>query len=170
MPAAFFLRSLNKDKELTGLIQTLYGSKPFDIITVTKRVSLEHTRRQNNSEEVLFNKPSTRKDDEKKNPKAHDNQSRGKRRNKKKKADPKPPCNYKVLSLSQCMEQLEKLILSNHSTVPTRNQPAHAVSSPEETIDPQENSESDTYYLPIEGFITDHQDRSQKIYLDSRYG
>ncbi|MBW0533514.1 hypothetical protein O181_073229 [Austropuccinia psidii MF-1] len=36
MAAAFFLCSLNKEKELTGLIQTLYYSKPFDIITVTK--------------------------------------------------------------------------------------------------------------------------------------
>ncbi|MBW0536603.1 hypothetical protein O181_076318 [Austropuccinia psidii MF-1] len=77
MEAAFFLCSLNKDKELTGLIQTLYDSKPFDIITVTKRVSLEHTRRQNNCEEVLFNKPSTSKDDYKKNPKAHDNHQEG---------------------------------------------------------------------------------------------
>ncbi|MBW0535832.1 hypothetical protein O181_075547 [Austropuccinia psidii MF-1] len=135
MEAAFFLRSLNKDKELTGLIQTLYDSKPFDIITVTKRVSLEHTRRQNHSEEVLFNKPSTSKEDDKKQ-----------------------------------MERLEKLILANHPTTPKGNQPAHAVSSPEETMDPQDNSESDTYYLPIEGFSTDHQDRSQKIYLNSGCG
>ncbi|MBW0513267.1 hypothetical protein O181_052982 [Austropuccinia psidii MF-1] len=170
MAAAFFLCSLNKDMELTGMIQNLYNSKPFDIITVMKRVSLEHTRCQNHSEEVLFNKPSTRKEDDKKGPKAHDNKSRGKRRNKKKKADSKPAGNDKNLSLSQRMEQLEKLILANHSTMPKRNQPAHALSSPEETIDPQDNSESDTYYLPIEGFITDHQDRSQKIYLDSGCG
>ncbi|MBW0501637.1 hypothetical protein O181_041352 [Austropuccinia psidii MF-1] len=170
MAAAFFLRSLNKDKELTGLIQTLYDSKPFDIITVTKHVSLEHTRRQNHSEEVLFNKPSTSKEDDKKVPKAHDNQSRGKRRNKKKKADPKPTGNDRNPSLSQRMERLEKLILANHSTTPKGSQPAHAVSSPEETMDPQDNSESDMYYLPIEGFITDHRDRSQKIYLDSGCG
>ncbi|MBW0542895.1 hypothetical protein O181_082610 [Austropuccinia psidii MF-1] len=170
MAAAFFLCSLNKAKELTGLIQTLYDSKPFNIITVMKQVSLEHTRRQNHSEEVLFNKPSTSKEDDKKVPKAHDNQSRGKRRNKKKKADSKPTGNDRTPSLSQRMERLEKLILSNHPTMPKGNQPAHAVLSPEETMDPQDNSESDTYYLPIEGFITDHQDRSQKIYLDSGCG
>ncbi|MBW0557745.1 hypothetical protein O181_097460 [Austropuccinia psidii MF-1] len=163
MAAAFFLRSLNKDKELTGLIQTLYDSKLFDTITVTKRVSLEHTRHQNHSEEVLFNEPSTSKEDDKKVPEAHENQSRGKRKTKKKKADSKPTGNDRNPSLSQRMERLEKLILANHPTTPKGNQPAHAVSSPEETMDPQDNSEADTYYLPIEGFITDHQDRSQKI-------
>ncbi|MBW0551622.1 hypothetical protein O181_091337 [Austropuccinia psidii MF-1] len=145
-------------------------SKPFDIITVTKQVSLEHKRNQNHSEEVLFNKPSTSKEDDKKGPKAHDNQSRGKRRNKKKKEDSKPASNDKNPSLSQRMEQLKKLILSNPSTRPKRDQPEHIVSSPQETNDPQQKSESDTYYLPIKGFITDHQDRSQKIYLDSGCG
>ncbi|MBW0563067.1 hypothetical protein O181_102782 [Austropuccinia psidii MF-1] len=123
----------------------LWKLKPFDIITVTKRVSLEHTRRQNHSEEVLFNKPSTRKEDYKKGPEAHDNQSREKRRNKKKKADFKPSGNDKNPSLSQWMERLEKLILANHSNMPKGNQPAHPLSIPEESIDPQDNSESDTY-------------------------
>ncbi|MBW0533516.1 hypothetical protein O181_073231 [Austropuccinia psidii MF-1] len=90
--------------------------------------------------------------------------------NKKKKEDSKPASNDKNPSLSQQMERLEKLILSNHLTMPKRDQPSHVVSSPEETIDPQDNSESDTYYLCIKRFITDHQDRSQKIYLDSGCG
>ncbi|MBW0479220.1 hypothetical protein O181_018935 [Austropuccinia psidii MF-1] len=51
-----------------------------------------------------------------------------------------------------------------------RNQQAHTMSSPEKKIDTQDNSESYMYYLPIEGFITDHQDRSQKIYLESGCG
>ncbi|MBW0587547.1 hypothetical protein O181_127262 [Austropuccinia psidii MF-1] len=92
-----------------------------------KQVSLEHTRRQNHSEEVLLNKPSTSKEDDKKGPKVHDNQSRGKRRNKKKKADSKPAGNDKNPSLSQRMELLENLILIDQLTTPKRNQPAHAL-------------------------------------------
>ncbi|MBW0481647.1 hypothetical protein O181_021362 [Austropuccinia psidii MF-1] len=109
MAAAFFLCSFSKDKELTGLIQTLYDSKPFDIITVKKQVSLEHTRRQNDSEEVLFNKPSTSKEDDKKGPKAHDNQSRGKRRNEKKKADSKPGYRY-ILALLDDFSRFNRIV------------------------------------------------------------
>ncbi|MBW0531887.1 hypothetical protein O181_071602 [Austropuccinia psidii MF-1] len=54
--------------------------------------------------------------------------------------------------------------------MPKGNQSAHTVSSPEETIGPQDNSESDTYYLPIKVFIANNQERSQKIYLDSGCG
>ncbi|MBW0466238.1 hypothetical protein O181_005953 [Austropuccinia psidii MF-1] len=42
--AAFFIRSLNKDQDLSGLIQTLYDIKPFDLNSVLNRVAVEHFR------------------------------------------------------------------------------------------------------------------------------
>ncbi|MBW0548998.1 hypothetical protein O181_088713 [Austropuccinia psidii MF-1] len=40
--AAFFIRSLNQDKELTGLVQMLYNIKPFEFTSVMNRVEVEH--------------------------------------------------------------------------------------------------------------------------------
>ncbi|MBW0564023.1 hypothetical protein O181_103738 [Austropuccinia psidii MF-1] len=52
--AAFFLRSLDQDKDLSGLIQTMYNIKPFELLPITKQVALEHSRRRNSPEEILF--------------------------------------------------------------------------------------------------------------------
>ncbi|MBW0497800.1 hypothetical protein O181_037515 [Austropuccinia psidii MF-1] len=42
--AAFFIRSLNQDRDLSGLIQTLYNIKHFDLNSVLNRVAVEHCR------------------------------------------------------------------------------------------------------------------------------
>ncbi|MBW0533910.1 hypothetical protein O181_073625, partial [Austropuccinia psidii MF-1] len=59
--AAMFIQSLNGDKDLTRLVQTLYDIKPFTPAAVISRVSIEHSRRQPN-EQALFvgssNKPN----------------------------------------------------------------------------------------------------------------
>ncbi|MBW0480304.1 hypothetical protein O181_020019 [Austropuccinia psidii MF-1] len=51
--AATFIQSLNGDRELTGLVQTLYNIKPFTPAVVISRVAIEHSRRQPN-EQALF--------------------------------------------------------------------------------------------------------------------
>ncbi|MBW0534081.1 hypothetical protein O181_073796 [Austropuccinia psidii MF-1] len=57
MAAAFFLQSLDNDKELCSLCQTLYDIKPFELSTITDRVSIEHTRRESfNDQALLFDK------------------------------------------------------------------------------------------------------------------
>ncbi|MBW0555437.1 hypothetical protein O181_095152 [Austropuccinia psidii MF-1] len=53
MAAAFFLQSLNQDKDLSSLVQNLYNVQPFDVMTITKRVALEQSRRENIYSEAL---------------------------------------------------------------------------------------------------------------------
>ncbi|MBW0507980.1 hypothetical protein O181_047695 [Austropuccinia psidii MF-1] len=48
-----FILSLNGDKELTRLVQTLYNIKPFTPVAVISQVAIEHSRRQPN-EQALF--------------------------------------------------------------------------------------------------------------------
>ncbi|MBW0555045.1 hypothetical protein O181_094760 [Austropuccinia psidii MF-1] len=54
MAAAFFLQSLDNDKELSSLCQTLYDIKPFNLNTITDRVSIEHSRRQTTYDQALL--------------------------------------------------------------------------------------------------------------------
>ncbi|MBW0523787.1 hypothetical protein O181_063502 [Austropuccinia psidii MF-1] len=42
--AAFFICSLNQDRELSGLLPTLYNITPFELNTVLNRVVVEHCR------------------------------------------------------------------------------------------------------------------------------
>ncbi|MBW0593118.1 hypothetical protein O181_132833 [Austropuccinia psidii MF-1] len=46
MAPAMFIRSLNSDRELTGLIQTFYDISPFTLLSVVNRAAIEHSRRQ----------------------------------------------------------------------------------------------------------------------------
>ncbi|MBW0562283.1 hypothetical protein O181_101998 [Austropuccinia psidii MF-1] len=54
MAAAFFLQSLDNDKELSSLCQTLYDIKPFNLNTITDRVSIEHSQRQTTFDQALM--------------------------------------------------------------------------------------------------------------------
>ncbi|MBW0538333.1 hypothetical protein O181_078048 [Austropuccinia psidii MF-1] len=54
MAAAFFLQSLDNDKELSILCQTLYDIKPFNLNTITDRVSIEHSRQQTTYDQALL--------------------------------------------------------------------------------------------------------------------
>ncbi|MBW0481243.1 hypothetical protein O181_020958 [Austropuccinia psidii MF-1] len=56
MAAIFFLYSLDTDKELSNLCQTLYDLKPFTLSAVTDRVAFEHSRRKTDSVLLLANK------------------------------------------------------------------------------------------------------------------
>ncbi|MBW0533865.1 hypothetical protein O181_073580, partial [Austropuccinia psidii MF-1] len=52
--AAFFIRSLNQDRDLSGLVQTLYDITPFDLNTVMNRVAVEHCRRGSPVDQALL--------------------------------------------------------------------------------------------------------------------
>ncbi|MBW0512682.1 hypothetical protein O181_052397 [Austropuccinia psidii MF-1] len=54
MAAAFFLQSLDQDKDLSSLVQNFYNLQPFDVMTITKRVALEQSGWDNISSEALF--------------------------------------------------------------------------------------------------------------------
>ncbi|MBW0474504.1 hypothetical protein O181_014219 [Austropuccinia psidii MF-1] len=49
MAAIFFLHSLDNDKELSGLCQKMYDLKFFELNTITDRVAVEQSRRQNDT-------------------------------------------------------------------------------------------------------------------------
>ncbi|MBW0496851.1 hypothetical protein O181_036566 [Austropuccinia psidii MF-1] len=54
MAEAFFLQSLDNDKELSNLCQTLYDLKPFKLRTITNRVSIEHTLQESSHDQALL--------------------------------------------------------------------------------------------------------------------
>ncbi|MBW0529313.1 hypothetical protein O181_069028 [Austropuccinia psidii MF-1] len=54
MAAAFFLQSLDNDKELSSLCQALYSLRPFELSTITNRVSVEHAPRESSHDHALF--------------------------------------------------------------------------------------------------------------------
>ncbi|MBW0463920.1 hypothetical protein O181_003635 [Austropuccinia psidii MF-1] len=54
MAVASFLQSLDNDKELSSLCQTLYEIKPHNLNTITNRVSIEHLRRQTTYDQALL--------------------------------------------------------------------------------------------------------------------
>ncbi|MBW0593103.1 hypothetical protein O181_132818 [Austropuccinia psidii MF-1] len=54
MATMFFLQSLDNDKGLSSLCQTLYNIKPFNLNTITDRVSIEHSRRKTTYDQALM--------------------------------------------------------------------------------------------------------------------
>ncbi|MBW0569577.1 hypothetical protein O181_109292 [Austropuccinia psidii MF-1] len=54
MAAAFFLQGLENNKELSTLCQTLYDLKPFELSTITDRVSIEHTHQESSDDKELL--------------------------------------------------------------------------------------------------------------------
>ncbi|MBW0498279.1 hypothetical protein O181_037994, partial [Austropuccinia psidii MF-1] len=54
---AFFLQSLETDRELSSLCQTMYDIKPFDLNTITNRVAIEHSHFQSSYDHAsMFDK------------------------------------------------------------------------------------------------------------------
>ncbi|MBW0523919.1 hypothetical protein O181_063634 [Austropuccinia psidii MF-1] len=57
MAAVFFLQRLDNDSELSGLCQTPYDTKPFELSTIRDRVLIEHTcRTSSHYQALLFDK------------------------------------------------------------------------------------------------------------------
>ncbi|MBW0591831.1 hypothetical protein O181_131546 [Austropuccinia psidii MF-1] len=75
--AAFFIRSLNQDRDLSGLIQTLYDIKPFDLNSVLNRVVVEHCLRGTPQDQALLLDKQT-STDQSRPPKRNGNRGKGK--------------------------------------------------------------------------------------------
>ncbi|MBW0554749.1 hypothetical protein O181_094464 [Austropuccinia psidii MF-1] len=170
MAAAFFLQSLDRDKDLSSLVQNLYDVQPFDVMTITKRVAPEQSRHENISSEALFtnNRNQGNQGNQKKpsgsnrSPTTSSN-SKKSQNNKKKRRD---KTGNQRESVSKWLEKLEKLLLNN-----TLSTSANAVTSTMGTDQKVEkehgSSDSDSYYISSEGiFATKYQDR-QTLYLDT---
>ncbi|MBW0540827.1 hypothetical protein O181_080542 [Austropuccinia psidii MF-1] len=54
MAAAFFLQSLDNNRELSSLFQTLYNIKPFYLNTIADRVAIEHSCSQSSYDHALL--------------------------------------------------------------------------------------------------------------------
>ncbi|MBW0530742.1 hypothetical protein O181_070457 [Austropuccinia psidii MF-1] len=54
MAVAFFLQSLDNNRELSSLCQTLYDIKPFNLNTITDRVAIEHSCFQSSYDNTLM--------------------------------------------------------------------------------------------------------------------
>ncbi|MBW0509228.1 hypothetical protein O181_048943 [Austropuccinia psidii MF-1] len=52
--AAFFIRSLNQDRDLSGLVQTLYDITTFDLSTLMNCVVVKHFRRGSPVDQALL--------------------------------------------------------------------------------------------------------------------
>ncbi|MBW0534762.1 hypothetical protein O181_074477 [Austropuccinia psidii MF-1] len=78
MAAAMFVQSLNNKRELTGLIQTLYDISLFTLSSVVNRVAIEHSQRQQSSQQTLFTNPYNQ-------PPKHNPKGKGRKMGKKNK-------------------------------------------------------------------------------------
>ncbi|MBW0561190.1 hypothetical protein O181_100905, partial [Austropuccinia psidii MF-1] len=177
MAAAFFLQSLDRDQDLSSLVQNLYDVQPFDVTTITKRVALEQSRRDNVSIEALYTNNRTQENQGSSKKHNGNNQSMSttaqgegdnkKRQNPEKKRREKTQNNTE--SVSKRLEKLEKLLLNN-----SLNTSANAVTnrpSVDQKVEKEHcSSDSNTYYLPSESiYAIDYQDR-ETLYLDTGCG
>ncbi|MBW0558993.1 hypothetical protein O181_098708 [Austropuccinia psidii MF-1] len=144
MAAAFFLQSLDQDRDLSSLVQNLYYFQPFDVPTITKRVALEQSRRDNVSIEALYT-----------NDRTQENQGSSK----------KPNGNNQSTSTTA----QEKLLLNNSlntlaNTVTTRP-------SVDQEVEKEHcSSDSDAYYLPSESIYAIEYQNRETLYLDTGCG
>ncbi|MBW0542686.1 hypothetical protein O181_082401 [Austropuccinia psidii MF-1] len=153
--AATFIRSLNGDKELTGLVQTLYDIKPFTPAAVISRVAIEHSRRQPN-EQALFagssNKPMQKI--------KLDDQKQRRRRNGKKYDRPGPSDKH---DSDKRMENIERMLEKLQASM--KPQSAHLTTESNiKTV----SSDSDAFMVKEDMIFTVND--SNKIYLDSGAG
>ncbi|MBW0499749.1 hypothetical protein O181_039464 [Austropuccinia psidii MF-1] len=123
MAEIFVLNSLDNDKELSSLCQTMYDIKPFELSVITDRVAFEHSRRQNDlSIAVLADKQKQKETSKPIN--QQDNTSSGKKednnKSKKKGFVNKNSSNSSqsnTSDLNKRLESLEKLMNKLQSTL-----------------------------------------------------
>ncbi|MBW0524630.1 hypothetical protein O181_064345 [Austropuccinia psidii MF-1] len=171
MAAIFFLHSLDNDKELSGLCQTMYDLKPFELNAITDRVAVEHSRRQNDTSLILLADKNKQKEPLKQT-NQQDNATSGQRRNtnrsKKKgflnKKPSNPPQSLESDS-NKRLENLEKLMNKLQSTL--------KISSVNVTDTPNSNdhlaSDSDAFMIDYCHSLV-KPTQSNIIYLDSGAG
>ncbi|MBW0488905.1 hypothetical protein O181_028620 [Austropuccinia psidii MF-1] len=168
MAAAFFLQSLDNDKELSSLCQTLYDIRPFNINSVTDRVALEHSRRQSayDHHALLFDK---NKQDESskakpKNPAEAGRKKKGFKDKRKGRTNNQNSNNDN--DTNKRIERIEKLL--------ERLQASNNISSVNVTSEPKEPTRQNT--SDSEAFILDEvnamipKQNHGVIYLDSGAG
>ncbi|MBW0501905.1 hypothetical protein O181_041620 [Austropuccinia psidii MF-1] len=171
MAAAFFLQSLDNDKELSGLCQTLYDTKPFELSTITDRVLIEHTRQESSHNQALLFDKNKQPESEKNKGK---NKSEGGRKKSVFKDRKKGKGNNQGTAknptqeqdINKIFEQLEQLLEKLQTN--THSISVNAASESQEPIKPS-GSDSDAFIFdkvnPMIG-----ENNQGLIYLDSGAG
>ncbi|MBW0470027.1 hypothetical protein O181_009742 [Austropuccinia psidii MF-1] len=156
MAAAMFIRSLNSDRELTGLIQTLYDISPFTLSSVVNRVAIEHLRRQQSGEQTLFTNPPNQ-------PPKHNPKGKGRKMGRKSKKTRTALQENGKTDSDKRFGNLENMIAKLQASM--RNQSAHMIIEPEnKTL----SSDSDVFVVQDSPVFSI--DDGNKIYLDSGAG
>ncbi|MBW0481584.1 hypothetical protein O181_021299 [Austropuccinia psidii MF-1] len=172
MAAIFFLHSLDNDKELSSLCQTMYDLKPFELSVITDRVAVEHSCRQNDLSVVLLADKQTQKETSKPL-NQQDNTPNGKKQNnnksKKKGFANKNSSNSSQSNTSDFnkrLDSLEKLMNKLQSTL--------KISSVNVTDTPPINenpiSDSDAFMINCYHSLAGKTTENNIIYLDSGVG
>ncbi|MBW0507578.1 hypothetical protein O181_047293 [Austropuccinia psidii MF-1] len=163
--AAFFIRSLNQDQDLSGLIQTLYDIKPFDLNSVLNCVSVEHCCRGPFQDQALL---LDKQKEQSKPPQQTGNRGKGKTpsrgRGRKRNFHSK---NREEDTLKR-LENLEKISANFDLNSKESNVNVVSENNKESTANTQQ-SDSDTYVVEDE-VLNVGSEESNMIYLDSGAG
>ncbi|MBW0531392.1 hypothetical protein O181_071107 [Austropuccinia psidii MF-1] len=165
--AAFFIRSLNQDRELSGLIPTLYDITPFELNTVLNRVAVEHCCQGPVTDQVMT-LDKQEKSDQSKVPARGGHRGRGKGTNRGRgrgKGNSQPRREDDSLKR---LDKLEKLFARFEATSKNPNINVISESSKEPSAD-LEQSDSDAYVIEDE-ILMSGSEISDQIYLDSGAG
>ncbi|MBW0475980.1 hypothetical protein O181_015695 [Austropuccinia psidii MF-1] len=165
--AAFFIRSLKQDRELSGLVQMLYDIKPFKLKSVLNHVAIEHCHRGSDHKKALV-LDKQGQSDQNKPPQSGNNQGCGKKKLKGQgKGKAKSQSKRNDDSLKR-LEKLEKLFAKLETKSKDLNINVIAEASKDPLEDPQE-SDSDAYVMDNE-VLTLGCGAPDEIYLDSGAG
>ncbi|MBW0535459.1 hypothetical protein O181_075174 [Austropuccinia psidii MF-1] len=165
--AAFFIRSLSHNRELSGLSQMLYDIKPFELSLVMNRVAIEHCCCGTHQEEALALDKQDKYNDSKPASRGnHRTRQRGMSRGQGKGKPTRQP--RREDDSSGILEKLEKLYAKLEMKSKDHNVNVVAESSKEPTGDHQQ-SDSDAYVMEDE-VLTLGLGAPDEIYLDSGAG
>ncbi|MBW0540391.1 hypothetical protein O181_080106 [Austropuccinia psidii MF-1] len=165
--AAFFIRSLSQDRDLSGLIQTLYDIKPFDLNSVLNRVAVEHCRRgMPQDQALLLDKQNP--NDQSKPPNRTGNRGKGKAPTRGRNKTKANSNQKKEEDSLKRLEKLEKIVAKFELSAknPDINVVAEHSKEPSENV---QQSDSDAYVLEDE-VLSIGSGEYDKIYLDSGAG
>ncbi|MBW0579459.1 hypothetical protein O181_119174 [Austropuccinia psidii MF-1] len=165
--AAFCIRILSQDRDLSGLIQTLYDIKPFYLNMVSNRVARDHCRQGIPQDQALLLDKQNPNDQSK--PPSHTANGgkgnppvRGQNKNKVSSNQKKDEDSLKRI------EKLEKIVSKLELSAKSPNINVVAEHSKEPSEDVQQ-LDSDAYVLEHE-VLSLGSGESDKIYLDSGAG
>ncbi|MBW0493580.1 hypothetical protein O181_033295 [Austropuccinia psidii MF-1] len=155
MAAAMFIQSLNHDRELTGLIQTVYNISPFTLSSFVNRVAIEHSLRQKSSEQALFMNPSNQTP-------RHNPKGKGRKMGKKNEKNQSISQGNNKTDFDKRFENLENMIAKLQASL--TNQSAHMITELEKAL----SSDLDVFVIQEDSIFSI--DKGNKIYLDSGAG